>query len=245
MAVFWRSFCAASIRDSTYRQRPEPKRGERCRVLARAVVRAGSSRVRGERRRCPSSSRTSVGSSPRARGTRACRSGRNINNRFIPACAGNTAPHRMASCMSLVHPRVRGERLFHSCPAWSAAGSSPRARGTRDMRRKRRGELRFIPACAGNASTVRPRKRRAAVHPRVREERPDGKPNKPLTAGSSPRARGRDAVRKAEEQKGGSSPRARGTLLLTGSTYDSSRFIPACEVGGRGVTGGRLSSPQG
>src|SRR5205823_848790 len=91
--------------------------------------------------------------------------------RFIPACAGNALPHRAASASVSVHPRVRGERAVERESLLTAAGSSPRARGTPDQVAYLIVINRFIPACAGNA-TIFPRKPSPKpVHPRVRGER--------------------------------------------------------------------------
>ena len=69
-------------------------------------------------------------------------------------------------------------------------------------------QLRFIPACAGNAASASGSSPFQPVHPRVRGER--------ATASAL-------SVRLA-----GSSPRARGTLLRDDGTLWLNRFIPAC-----------------
>ncbi len=177
----------------------------RAETTARAAVHP---RVRGERKFKPSCVATSDGSSPRARGTPAAAVLRDTERRFIPACAGNAAARGGAAGGGAVHPRVRGERGCFDAPAQCACGSSPRARGTLGVRQMSTPEVRFIPACAGNAFTsctyVRPR----AVHPRVRGERI----GRSVTAACLV----------------GSSPRARGTPCGAPSAPSSSRFIPAC-----------------
>ena len=90
------------------------------------------------------------GSSPRVRGTAqqdiAC-----IGvQRFIPACAGNSAGADAAEPAGSVHPRVCGEQTGTSPNAASASGSSPRVRGTGFFAADRPSLARFIPACAGN-----------------------------------------------------------------------------------------------
>ena len=50
------------------------------------------------------------GSSPRVRGTHARAQTGHINDRFIPACAGNARRRRRRGMSSPVHPRVCGER---------------------------------------------------------------------------------------------------------------------------------------
>jgi type I restriction enzyme, R subunit len=51
-------------------------------------------------------------------------------------------------------------------------GSSPHARGTCSLDGNNREGKRFIPACAGNAATVKPLQPNVTVHPRMRGERP-------------------------------------------------------------------------
>jgi len=112
------------------------------------------------------------------------------DGRFIPACAGNTAPHpaRLLSCA--VHPRVRGEHKSAPVGNWVYLGSSPRARGTRKRLRRTVSLARFIPACAGNTSDSTRFVRLSRVHPRVRGEHPQSRLTLPIVSGSSPRARG-------------------------------------------------------
>ncbi len=88
------------------------------------------------------------------------------------------------------------------------AGSSPRVRGTLELRLGRRGSIRFIPACAGNASSASGSWTLTAVHPRVCGER--------LTP----------FAHRIESY--GSSPRVRGTPELWMRGHNKGRFIPAC-----------------
>ncbi len=90
------------------------------------------------------------GSSPRARGTYEFDSCDLIDERFIPAGAGNMVelishPHHAA-----VHPRGRGEHYLSLFTSKSASGSSPRARGTFTGSWLMLCGYRFIPAGAGN-----------------------------------------------------------------------------------------------
>ena len=169
------------------------------------------------------------GSSPRARGTRDTGEGGLQDARFIPACAANAIPVEMF-CEEEI-------------------GSSPRARGTRATVCRRRVSGRFIPACAGNARYRLRGQTKCPVHPRVRGERGISHVGGKKRIGSSPRARGTQAMRNqavllsrfipacagnAREQipgsrwLAGSSPRARGTLLEAEFLPHSRRFIPAC-----------------
>ena len=91
-----------------------------------------------------------------------------------------------------VHPRVRGERRpeITRCPV--AVGSSPRSRGTAVGTAALSLSARFIPAFAGNGSTLGESETMKSVHPRVRGERPSSSRNADSKNGSSPRSRGTD-----------------------------------------------------
>ena len=107
------------------------------------------------------------GSSPRVRGTPELRYKYEVNGGIIPACAGNTSTTRERRCRPRDHPRVCGE---HSLAAYTITlnpGSSPRVRGTPELRYKYEVNGGIIPACAGNTSTTRERRCRPRDHPRV------------------------------------------------------------------------------
>ena len=91
-----------------------------------------------------------AGSSPRARGTGVQAREEIRGYWFIPACAGNSSSHASYAGCSAVHPRVRGEQSAIDVGSGVVAGSSPRARGTERVMAYRLGDVRFIPACAGN-----------------------------------------------------------------------------------------------
>ena len=157
----------------------------------------------------PSSRRTQrrAGSSPRGRGTRAPGPARHEHDRFIPARAGNTSMNTPSPVRLTVHPRAGGEHKRTSPGARSAAGSSPRGRGTRLGTRVLDGHPRFIPARAGN---TRPRPQAsgsATVHPRAGGEHCN--------------------ETEAERRDRGSSPRGRGTHSQRDLARDYRRFIPA------------------
>ena len=71
-----------------------------------------------------------AGSSPRVRGTRDATTKGLLKERFIPACAGNTAVAMRRWRCRAVHPRVCGEHERHAAATAYVAGSSPRVRGT-------------------------------------------------------------------------------------------------------------------
>ena len=107
------------------------------------------------------------GSSPRVRGTLFGLVALAGIQRFIPACAGNSATTPICCWPTPVHPRVCGELRVPSSSSALTRGSSPRVRGTRAGRVRGRTGDRFIPACAGNSAALAASSRGAPVHPRV------------------------------------------------------------------------------
>ena len=128
--------------------------------------------------------------------------------RFIPACAGNAGRRRSRRSSRQVHPRVCGERPGESRPPFPGSGSSPRVRGTPHTAYAGAITARFIPACAGNATSRSAPPVGASVHPRVCGERLPTRARRQPWLGSSPRVRG------TRRQRRGHQP--------------DRRFIPAC-----------------
>ena len=130
------------------------------------------------------------GSSPRVRGTQIGPGQIGPDQRFIPACAGNTPEQLKIRAVKTVHPRVCGEHGILAQLSKYRCGSSPRVRGTRVHVHGLADCGRFIPACAGNTCWRPSPSRFRAVHPRVcGEHKAAGVPD-PLRIGSSPRVRG-------------------------------------------------------
>ena len=129
-------------------------------------------RSRGEHLKHPFSARARVGSSPLARGTplRAVECCGLL--RFIPARAGNTGSACRRAPKVSVHPRSRGEHPPDHLPSSRESGSSPLARGTRDLSPPGCPPVRFIPARAGNTLKSGLSAIITAVHPRSRGEHP-------------------------------------------------------------------------
>ena len=111
------------------------------------------------------------GSSPHVRGTLGIAGWLADECRFIPACAGNANHARNVIARRPVHPRMCGERnhLFHV--SIHVHGSSPHVRGTLDMMDRCVLDIRFIPACAGNAAFAAASDSSSPVHPRMCGER--------------------------------------------------------------------------
>ena len=89
-----------------------------------------------------------------------------------------------------VHPRERGEQPSAAMIWDSSRGSSPRARGTGIYRHAPVGVGRFIPASAGNRSSIALQDTVLSVHPRERGEQRNSAFLSRMADGSSPRARG-------------------------------------------------------
>ena len=113
-----------------------------------------------------------------------------LAKRFIPAHAGNGADRRFPKRASPVHPRACGERRRFKKVLIVRHGSSPRMRGTADRTCQSELQPRFIPAHAGNGTSLWPRAAHRSVHPRACGERRTGHANLSCNLGSSPRMRG-------------------------------------------------------
>ena len=150
---------------------------------------------------------STIGSSPRTRGTGSRIALRHLAGRFIPAHAGNRPLGVSRRVYSSVHPRARGEQLSQCLCSSTNDGSSPRTRGTVHLRPSAVLGGRFIPAHAGNSLSHWSRCQRTTVHPRARGEQP------PMGSTIS--------------RPFGSSPRTRGTVGQAADRRHRHRFIPA------------------
>ena len=108
-------------------------------------------RIRGERHPSINANRSTSGSSPHTRGTRADEGPELEDQRFIPAYAGNASDGLPVPPRGPVHPRIRGERPCAEVAVCGIAGSSPHTRGTPPEWNLAVPHCRFIPAYAGNA----------------------------------------------------------------------------------------------
>ena len=127
-----------------------------------------------------------------------------------PRACGNTPADSLGADDDTVHPRACGEhgpcsaihkptvgsspRLRGHCAVDSIViglgGSSPRLRGTQRCRIHAGGNLRFIPAPAGNTLRSASPRLRYSVHPRACGEHQRPQYSLPECRGSSPRLRG-------------------------------------------------------
>ena len=184
-------------------------------AFAGNTIRAGSAsrppavhpRVCGEHNVTHKKYAEKCGSSPRLRGTRRPATEHRLDQRFIPAFAGNTANRPGGSGPPPVHPRVCGEHGPCCSGNERPCGSSPRLRGTPATTATYSSRWRFIPAFAGNTPGCRAGWSTRTVHPRVCGEHVL---NLSLSGSAF-----------------GSSPRLRGTLGEGGLHVSVRRFIPA------------------
>ena len=171
--------------------------------IGRSTPRAVHPRSRGEHISPAFSPLPSTGSSPLARGTLGGDDAAVVGRRFIPARAGNTGGCSAAPAPFSVHPRSRGEHhTVHGVPD-PLAGSSPLARGTREVVGVAVQAGRFIPARAGNTPGTWRIPPPRPVHPRSRGEHVERSWRTRWTRGSSPLARGtrRSAPRRARRRR--------------------------------------------
>ena len=167
------------------------------------------------------------GSSPLARGLPFWFSFRFSCCGIIPARAGFTIGRGSGPCPAWDHPRSRGVYSRLRPMTAGTRGSSPLARGLRDMEGARGRPRRIIPARAGFTRPHPPRRPRVQDHPRSRGVYPARACGRRAGRGSSPLARGLHHGWIAMESAGGSSPLARGLRpgLIPGSPIPG--IIPA------------------
>ena len=148
------------------------------------------------------------GSSPRVRGKLKRARGFARCVWLIPACAGKTSSASPRPGVPAAHPRVCGENVGSLHGPLIRRGSSPRVRGKPVHGGHPHTVTRLIPACAGKTFPDPAKTSIPAAHPRVCGENPFPSRRAPHVAGSSPRVRGKHAVRDYK--------------------YKTVRLIPAC-----------------
>ena len=164
-------------------------------------------RVCGGNRRSRPCRAPATGRSPRMRGKRASASTARMAARSIPAYAGETRAARDRSGGARVDPRVCGGNRGTRTPISSAGGRSPRMRGKLVWSPYRDHLERSIPAYAGETSNAVSDSKTMTVDPRV--------------CGGNPRSACKSCV------SAGRSPRMRGKLIEVGDSVRKRRSIPA------------------
>ena len=93
------------------------------------------------------------GLSPRVRGRLLAPTHRQVHDRSIPACAGQTCRCTLARLPPAVYPRVCGADRPTNAYEMIFEGLSPRVRGSRGCHDARRNVRRSIPTCAGQPAS--------------------------------------------------------------------------------------------
>ena len=124
------------------------------------------------------------------RGTALGKIKRSLENRFIPARAGNSFQTYPIKHRRTVHPRTCGEQSFPRGLDDKNYGSSPHVRGTDNALTDIIVISRFIPARAGNSNSLLLLIHSMAVHPRTCGEQSIHFSEPPVGLGSSPHVRG-------------------------------------------------------
>ena len=149
-----------------------------------------------------------TGTSPRVRGKLNGESPAGTLDRYIPACAGETAAGGVPPPVHWVHPRVCGGNSFCTMDRRSSRGTSPRVRGKLEPDLSGPDWPRYIPACAGETMVPSLGVSVARVHPRV--------------------CGGNVAIARMTSPQSGTSPRVRGKPHFCHRWQHPDRYIPAC-----------------
>ena len=127
-------------------------------------------RMRGENYRPGKDVKNSGGSSPHARGKLTGPFLQIGDKRLIPACAGKTLHSIPRYPRTTAHPRMRGENFEQTDGSISTEGSSPHARGKREIGIRPPLCPGLIPACAGKTVSFFDCEAQFRAHPRMRGE---------------------------------------------------------------------------
>ena len=146
------------------------------------------------------------------------------------------APRRSA------HPRVGGENMKGKTAEADVAGSSPRGRGKRLGSRPLQRLDRLIPAWAGKTLHQRTALSSRAAHPRVGGENTLMRAETGAEFGSSPRGRGKRAIRGGRRRRDGLIPAWAGKTPRRPARHDGCWAHP--RVGGENVDDGDQPIPR-
>ena len=122
--------------------------------------------------------------------------------RFIPARAGNRYDRLGNSPAIAVYPRPCGEQIDDRADHQPSDGLSPPVRGTASRRLHGWSKPRFIPARAGNRTSVRHELRSIPVYPRPCGEQIDATDDKLTGDGLSPPVRGTEHCEPGKPHRG-------------------------------------------
>ena len=170
--------------------------GEAGKATPAAGVQRVYPRVCGGSQRPPPFANAVRGLSPRVRGKHRRRRPVQLGSGSIPACAGEAADGDGLSGIPAVYPRVCGGSAREGAPPFATEGLSPRVRGKRRLPADRPACPRSIPACAGEAERLTRIPPLYPVYPRVCGGSVVSGLLEGVTAGLSPRVRGKPSGRR-------------------------------------------------
>ena len=187
---------------------------------------------------------TPWGLSPPTRGNLLVELGQVVQQRSIPAHAGEPYSVRMVGSRSAVYPRPRGGTRLERRSATARLGLSPPTRGNHPRRANQRGGGRSIPAHAGEPyfffsdSAFRP------VYPRPRGGTSLPYPHPRASVGLSPPTRGNLEHRSLVGRQRGSIPAHAGEPAVV-FRWRTQRSVYPRPRGGTASTRSRLRSSRG
>ena len=132
-----------------------------------------------------------------------------VEQRFIPSCEGQTYRGTAEPACRAIHPLLRGADIPLLFSRLFDADSSPLARGRRVEDSQQAPQVRFIPSCEGQTYHFSPEFRYNAIHPLLRGADYD--------------------IKNIHFRVDDSSPLARGRLPAHVQGVPALRFIPSCE----------------
>ena len=203
-------------------------------------------RVCGEAPTDDTATKTSVGPSPRVRGSRVGAAPSAARVGSIPACAGKPRSGSTTRWRVTVHPRVCGEAHEPPCRhdliqvhprvcgearspttlSGGEQGPSPRVRGSLPAEPALVGVAGSIPACAGKPPPADRRRTQTRVHPRVCGEACLTRQDEQTMSGPSPRVRGSPLLLLVVDSGLGSIPACAGKPCRRATGRPSSRVHP-------------------
>ena len=188
-------------------------------------------------RECGGSSRRSArvmeleGTSPRVRGKLWLRGSGAINERYIPASAGEAPFSLPTSYAAPVHPRECGGSEWIGRLRDKVKGTSPRVRGKLPTVETQYVCTGYIPASAGEARTSDSKRAVPTVHPRECGGSVVGVRKRNERTGTSPRVRGKHGICRVGNIDGRYIPASAGEAVETGQRGQGQQVHPR-ECGG-------------
>ena len=147
-------------------------------------------------------------------------------SRPTPACAGSTSVVVMRDAYLEAYPRLRGEHFNDRTDGREVTGLPPLARGARRLWRRRYGDRRPTPACAGSTTAAAMRTSTRTAYPRLRGEHPVSAVCRVSVTGLPPLARGARGSHGLERTVTGPTPACAGSTRRQRARAHSHRAYP-------------------